>query len=98
MDKVPLSALQDLKDAQLSDAQKAILRKAYNDSFTETMKVCAIVAGIGAILTVGTYRRNRKSLNEMRKDQIQEEVARRQQEKNELRMARDNTISSSRSV
>lgn len=89
---VPPSVLQNLQNATLTDAQDAALRKTYNDSFTQTMKICAIIAGIGAILTIGTYRRQRKSLDDMRKSQIREEVARRQQEKNELRMTRSNVI------
>lgn len=56
------------------------VRKAYNDSFTQTMQVCAIVAGIGVLLTMGTYRRNRGSLEDQRDRQIRSENERREAE------------------
>lgn len=74
---VPSSALANLQVAHLTEAQYAAVRKTYNDSFTETMKVCAIVAGVGAILTLGTYSRHRMPLLEQRQKQIQAEIARR---------------------
>ncbi|EOO03912.1 putative mfs multidrug protein [Phaeoacremonium minimum UCRPA7] len=63
---------QDLTSTQLS-----AIRKAYNDAFTETMMVCAIVAGVGILLTLGVYRRNRMTIEEQRKEQIREETERR---------------------
>lgn len=75
---IPPSALEDLDSAKLSDAQMAAIRKTYNDSFTETMRVCAIVAGIGVVLTMGTYSRDRLPLVEQRDRQVGEEISRRQ--------------------
>lgn len=74
---VPPTALANLQDADLTEAQYAAVRKTYNDAFTETMKVCAIVAGIGILLTLGTYSRDRVPLLEQRNQQIQAEIARR---------------------
>lgn len=74
---VPSTALADLQNANLTDAQYAAVRKTYNDAFTETMRVCAIVAGIGILITMGTYSRNRVPLTEQRKQQVQAEIARR---------------------
>lgn len=74
---VPSTALANLQDADLTEAQYSAVRKTYNDAFTETMKVCAIVAGIGILLTLGTYSRNRVPLLEQRNQQIQAETARR---------------------
>lgn len=71
------SSLEDLQGSTITAAELAVLRKTYNDAFTETMKVCAIVAGIGILLTMGTYSRRRMPLEEHRKMHIEEETARR---------------------
>ena len=60
---------------------QADIRKAYNDAFTQTMQVCAIIAGVGVLLTMGTYRRNRGSLEEQRGEQVRTENERREAEK-----------------
>lgn len=57
------------------------IRKTYNDAFTRTMQVCSIVAGVGVLLTMGTYRRNRGSLEEQRDQQVRTENQRREAEK-----------------
>ena len=78
------SALLDLQNSgssSLTPAQYAAIRKTYNDSFTETMKVCAIVAGIGILLTMGTYRRGRVPLKAQREQLVQNEIERRRAEK-----------------
>lgn len=74
---VPSTALADLQHADLTEAQYSAVRKTYNDAFTETMKVCAIVSGIGILISLGTYSRKRVPLLEQRKQQIQAEIARR---------------------
>lgn len=65
----------------LISTSQADIRKAYNDAFTKTMQVCAIIAGIGMLLTMGTYRRNRGSLEEQRNEQVRVENERREAEK-----------------
>lgn len=65
----------------LVSASEADVRKAYNDAFTQTMQVCAIIAGVGVLLTMGTYRRNRGSLEEQRDEQVRVENRRREAEK-----------------
>ncbi|KUI68292.1 hypothetical protein VM1G_04146 [Cytospora mali] len=77
------SALSNLQNSgsSLTPAQYAAIRKTYNDSFTETMKVCAIVAGIGVLLTLGTYRRDRVPLHAQREQQVRDEIERRRAEK-----------------
>lgn len=79
---VPTAELQDLSNTldSLSEAQKAAVRKTYNDAFTRTMMICAIIAGIGILLTMGTYRRGRVSLSEQRGQTVRDEIARRQTE------------------
>lgn len=52
----------------------------YNSAFTQTMKICAIVAGCSVLLTMGTFRRNRTTLVAQRAQQVQEEMARRRME------------------
>lgn len=77
---VSAGQLQDLPHTlgSLSEAQQAAIRKTYNDAFTKTMMICAIVAGVGVILTMGTYRRGRVSLSEQRAQMVRNEIARRQ--------------------
>lgn len=79
---VPAAELQDLSNTidSLSDSQQAAVRKTYNDAFTKTMMVCAIVAGVGIVLTMGTFRPGRVSLSEQREQMVREEIARRQTE------------------
>lgn len=81
------SVLKDLDPAKLSDFQLDAIRKTYNDSFTETMKICAIVAGIGVILTMGTYSRSRLPIQQQRDQHARQEVARREVELAEKHMA-----------
>ncbi|KAI3401350.1 hypothetical protein diail_11434 [Diaporthe ilicicola] len=68
----------------------AAIREAYNDSFTQTMEVCAIVAGVGVLLTLGTYRRNRGSLEDQRDRQIRAENERREAETAGSQLSVDN--------
>lgn len=75
---VSASALQELDFTKLSNDQMTAIRKTYNDSFTQTMRVSAIVAGIGVLLTMGTFSRDRLPLNQHRDRQVREEIARRQ--------------------
>lgn len=67
--------------AALVSTPPADIRKTYNDAFTKTMQVCAIIAGVGVLLTLGTYRRNRVSLDEQRGEQVRLENQRREAEK-----------------
>ena len=67
--------------AALVSSSPADIRKTYNDAFTRTMQVCAIIAGVGVLLTMGTYRRNRGSLDDQRGEQVRHENQRREAEK-----------------
>lgn len=67
--------------AALVSTSPADIRKTYNDAFTRTMQVGAIIAGVGVLLTMGTYRRNRGSLEEQRDQQVHAENQRREAEK-----------------
>lgn len=77
---VPRAALLNLEGSMkdLADTQLATIRSTYNEAFTETMKVCAIVAGVGILVSMGTYRRNRTSLVLQREEKVREEITRRQ--------------------
>lgn len=77
---VPPAALQDLESGMnnLTSTQRAAVRSTYNTAFTGTMRICAIVAGIGILLSMGTYRRNRTSLVLQREEKVREEITRRQ--------------------
>ncbi|PSS02246.1 major facilitator superfamily transporter [Coniella lustricola] len=80
---VSLSDLQDLKEAEqrLTPAQLTAIRTAYNNAFTETMKVCAIVTGIGVLIALGTYRHGRVPLGDQRAQQVKAEIERRRAER-----------------
>lgn len=94
---VSSSELSNLQNSSsgLTLAQYDAIRKTYNDAFTETMKVCAIVAGIGVVLTMGTYRRGRVSLEAQRAQQVRAEIERRRAEKENVNAA---SQSSTRSI
>lgn len=65
----------------LTKEQQAAVRGVYNDTFTETMRICAIVASIGVIVSMGTFRKSRRTLTTQRYQQIEAEMARRQKER-----------------
>jgi hypothetical protein len=67
--------------AGLTSVSPSDIRKTYNDAFTRTKQVCAIIAGAGVLLTLATYRRNRGSLEEQRDQQVHAENQRREAEK-----------------
>lgn len=79
---VSAAQLQDLPHTfeSLSESQQVAIRKTYNDAFTKTMMICAIVASVGVILTTGTYRQGRVSLSEQRAQMVRDEIARRQKQ------------------
>ncbi|KAJ4418989.1 hypothetical protein N0V82_005214 [Gnomoniopsis sp. IMI 355080] len=97
---VPAAELQGLSNTlkSLSDSQQAAVRKTYNDAYTRTMMVCAIVAGVGIILTMGTLRRGRVSLSEQREQMVRKEIARRQTEHDLNRKEAFSSKSSGRSA
>jgi len=61
----------------LTEAQAAAVRQAYTDSFRKDMQVGTILSGIGILLSLGIYRRNRVTFEEQRQMQIKTEVERR---------------------
>ena len=60
----------------LSPSQLYAIRKAYSDAFNEDMRVCAILAGVCVLLTLGTFQRNPPHIQEKRKQQIADEEKR----------------------
>ncbi|ATZ49074.1 hypothetical protein BCIN_04g02680 [Botrytis cinerea B05.10] len=57
-------------------AQLHAVRQAYSDSFSEDMKVCAIVAGVCVLVTIGTWKKNPVTIEQRFREQIEEEVQR----------------------
>lgn len=57
-------------------AQIHAVRQAYSDSFSEDMKVCAIVTGVCVLVTIGTWTRNPVSIEQRHKEQAEEEEER----------------------
>ena len=53
-----------------TEEQLYAVRQAYSDAFNEDMRVCAIVAGICILVTLGAFRRNPQPVMERRKDQM----------------------------
>ena len=60
----------------LSPSQVYAVRKAYSDAFKEDMRVCAILAGVCVLLTLGTFQRNPPDIQARRKQQISDEEQR----------------------
>ena len=54
----------------LSPAQRLAIRVAYSDAFNETLLVCAIIAGVCVLVTLGTFRRHPQDLAERRQEQL----------------------------
>lgn len=48
----------------LTTDQYAAVRRAYADAFREDMVVCCAVMALAVAVTLGTYRRNRRSVAE----------------------------------
>jgi hypothetical protein len=69
------SQLASLRDSEktFTTSQLQAVRKAYSDAFNEDMRVCAIVAGICVLLTLGTFQRNPLDIQARREQQVVEE-------------------------
>lgn len=46
------------------------VRQTYSDAFNEDMRVCAIIAGVCILATLGTFKRNTQPILERRKEQL----------------------------
>ncbi|KAF7896141.1 hypothetical protein EAF00_006156 [Botryotinia globosa] len=75
---VSLEQLASLESSgkSMTDSQLHAVRQAYSDSFSEDMKVCAIVAGVCVSVTVGTWKKNPVTIEQRLREQIAEEVQR----------------------
>lgn len=60
--------------ASFAPAQLLAVRKAYSDSFSESMKVCAAVSGACVLVTLLTYRKRPMVIMERRREQVEEYV------------------------
>jgi hypothetical protein len=60
----------------LTAEQLLAVRQTYADAFTEDMKVCAIVSGIGVLFTLCTFRRNPEPVWEVRRRRMAAEQSR----------------------
>jgi hypothetical protein len=70
-----LASLQASASAFTASQIEAV-RQAYSDAFSEDMRLCAIIAGICILVTLGTFRRNPPNMQEMRRRQVEEEEKR----------------------
>ena len=57
----------------LSPAQLQAVRQAYSDAFDESLRACAIIAGVCILITLGTYQRKPLSMNDRRQQQLIED-------------------------
>lgn len=46
------------------------VRQAYTDAFNEDLRVCAIIAGISVLVTLGTFKRHTQPILERRREQV----------------------------
>lgn len=54
----------------LSKTQLRAIRVAYSDAFNESLLVCAVVAGVCVLVTLGTFQRHPQDLMERRQEQL----------------------------
>lgn len=58
----------------MSPAQLSAVRQVYSDSFSESMKVCAVISGACVLATLLTLRRERLDIMGRRKEQFIENL------------------------
>ncbi|TGO53866.1 hypothetical protein BCON_0116g00100 [Botryotinia convoluta] len=73
----------------MTDSQLHAVRQAYSDSFSEDMKVCAIVAGICVLVTIGTWKKNPITIEQRLREQITEEVQRSKGQVTQVRVSEE---------
>jgi hypothetical protein len=54
----------------LTPEQLHAVRQAYSDAFNEDLRVCAIIAGVCVLVTLGTFRKSPQPVLERRRDQM----------------------------
>lgn len=76
---VPPEALAHLASnpSALSPDQWALIRTVYTEALREDMIVCCAVLAVAMVVTLGVYRKNRVSMEEMIKMRYREEGERR---------------------
>ncbi|TGO67758.1 hypothetical protein BOTNAR_0036g00350 [Botryotinia narcissicola] len=73
----------------MTDSQLHAVRQAYSDSFSEDMKVCAIVAGVCVLVTAGTWKKNPVTVEQRLREQIAEEVQRAKGQVTQVRVSEE---------
>ncbi|KAK3323565.1 major facilitator superfamily transporter [Cercophora scortea] len=66
------------KVSNLSPEQWTAIRTAYTDAFREDMIICCAVLALGTVCSMGVYRRNRLSVQELEKRRHHEERQRKE--------------------
>ena len=76
---VPAEVLAHLASdpSALSPDQWSTIRRVYTDALREDMIVCCAVLALAMLITLGVYRRNRVSMEEMMQQRYREETERR---------------------
>jgi len=67
--------------ATLSPEQLQAVRQATADAFDQTLRVCAIIAGVCILITLGIFKRNPVDLTVRREEMLMEDLQ--EQEKND---------------
>ncbi|TGO25073.1 hypothetical protein BPAE_0088g00250 [Botrytis paeoniae] len=70
-------------------AQLHAVRQEYSDSFSADMKVCATVAGVCVLVTVGTWKKNPVTIEQRLREQITEEVQRLEGQVTQVRVSEE---------
>jgi hypothetical protein len=86
VDEAQLATLQSSQNT-LTEIQINAIRQAYSDAFDEDMRVCAIVACIAALVSVGAWRRNRPTIQERNIQHAKDEAERRKAVKTQHEVA-----------
>jgi MFS family permease len=64
---------------RLSSAQVLAIRQTYTDAFNETLIVCAIISGIALLITAAGFQKDPMTIEDRRRQQVQNEATRQQQ-------------------
>lgn len=70
------STHRDGNTVSLTLAQYQAIRQTYATAFSQTMKVCAGIAGLCVLVTLGTYQQKRELITEVRRRQVAAEQKR----------------------
>jgi hypothetical protein len=64
----------------MTPVQIHAVKQAYSDAFSESMKVCAVLGGVGVLVSLLVWRRVPVEVGVRRREQVEEDRGRRERE------------------